>query len=100
MCDFRKLTINDLDMVLRMNQNFREGFIDEDSVRRFLSDTRNWIYAAVLEGKVIGFAYGYELNRLDRKQNMLYIHEVQIEVRKYLLNCLKRCTCRRFNRCM
>ena len=28
--------------------------------------------------KIIGFAYGYELNRLDGKGNMLYIHEVGV----------------------
>lgn len=28
--------------------------------------------------KNIGFPYGYELNRLDNKGNMLYIHEIGV----------------------
>ena len=78
MCEFRRLTVDHLEMVLEMNRNFREGFIEEDSAQRFLKDPQNWIFAAIHEDSVIGFAYGYELNRLDRKQNMLYIHEVGV----------------------
>ena len=27
---------------------------------------------------ILGFAYGYELNRLDKQGNMLYIHSVDV----------------------
>ncbi|OZV10485.1 hypothetical protein CIW83_20135 [Tissierella sp. P1] len=76
--EFRKLGLSDLDIVLQMEKDFRNGFIDGENARQFLLNPNNWIFACVQEGKIIGFAYGYELNRLDSKGNMLYIHEVGV----------------------
>ena len=75
---YRRLTINDLDIVMKMNDDFRENMVSKESGRLFLSDPKNWIYACVDHNQIIGFAYGYELNRLDQNGNMLYIHEVGI----------------------
>lgn len=74
----RKLTQNDIEMVMDMNKYFREGFICYDSAITFLQDEKNWIFGAVCGGVIIGFAYGYELQRLDHAGNMLYIHEVSV----------------------
>lgn len=76
--EYRKLNISDLKLVLEMNQNFRDGFIFKENARQFLLNPKNWIFACVEEKKIIGFAYGYELNRLDHQGNMLYIHEVGV----------------------
>ena len=78
MPEYRRLNANDLETVLHMNEGFREGFIERAWAQRFLSDTRNWLFAALDGGEIIGFAYGYALNRLDRAQNQLYIHEVGV----------------------
>ena len=78
MREYRKLTAADIELVLEMNRNFREGFIEKESAEVFLQDPDNWIFAAVQDGVIIGFAYGYALNRLDRKQKQLYIHEVGV----------------------
>lgn len=75
---YRKLEVKDLELVVQMNQDFREGFIDRENTKEFLSNDLNWLIACVEDEKVIGFAYGYEMKRLDRKQNMLYIHEVGV----------------------
>ncbi len=75
---FRKLQIKDLDMVLRMNNDFRENFIHKENAMHFLGNPMNWIIACIQNNQIIGFAYGYELNRLDSKGNMLYIHEVGV----------------------
>lgn len=74
----RKLSISDLELVLQMEKDFRSGFVFEENARQFLLNPRNWIFAYVQEERIIGFAYGYELNRLDNKGNMLYIHEVGV----------------------
>lgn len=76
--EFRKLRLSDLQLVLHMNGDFRSNFIFEENARQFLSNPMNWIFACIQEGRIIGFAYGYELNRLDNKGNMLYIHEVGV----------------------
>ena len=74
----QKLTLKDIGMVMDMNRNYREGFICYESALTFLKNEKNWIFAAVLDNVIIGFAYGYELNRLDHAGNMLYIHEVGV----------------------
>lgn len=74
----RKLDIQDVDTIMRMNQDFREGFLCRESVLKFLTNPENWFYAAILQNRIIGFAYGYELRRLDSQGNMLYIHEVGV----------------------
>ena len=78
MIEYRRLSAADIDAVMEMNKSFREGFIEQSCAAAFLEDTRNWLFAAMEDGCVIGFAYGYALNRLDRKQKQLYIHEVGV----------------------
>ena len=75
---FRQLVPADQPMVLEMNASFREGLVTPENAAAFLADPRNWLFAAVEEGMVIGFAYGYELPRLNGIGNMLYIHEVAV----------------------
>ena len=75
---FRKLSISDLELVLQMGKDFRSGFVFEENARQFFLNPNNWIFACIQEEQIIGFAYGYELNRLDNKGNMLYIHEVGV----------------------
>lgn len=76
--EFRKLRISDLELVLHMEKDFRSNFICEENARQFLSNPMNWIFACIQDQRIIGFAYGYELNRLDSKGNMLYVHEVGV----------------------
>ncbi len=74
----RKLDVQDLDLVMGMNQDFRAGFACRESALEFLANPDHWLYAAILQNRIIGFAYGYELRRLDSQGNMLYIHEVGV----------------------
>ena len=76
--EYRRLTIDDLAMVMAMNRSFREGFAEESSLRAFLCDPDCWLFAAVEDGRIIGFAYGYALQRLNTQRKMLYIHEVGV----------------------
>lgn len=75
---YRPLSLADLDMLLEMNQNFREGFVSLQGAEAFLSKQDNLFFAAVKDNTVIGFAFGYRLNRLDSNRTMLYIHEVGV----------------------
>lgn len=76
--EYRRLTIDDLAMVMAMNRSFREGFAEESSLRAFLCDPNCWLFAAEEDGRIIGFAYGYALQRLNTQRKMLYIHEVGV----------------------
>ena len=75
---FRKLTLSDLPLVLKMETDFRTGFISEENARQFFSNPINWMFACIQNDQIIGFAYGYELNRLNDEGNMLYIHEIGV----------------------
>jgi ribosomal-protein-alanine N-acetyltransferase len=74
----RKLNKDELFMVMEMNRSFREGLAVRNNAEAFLNNPSNWIYAAVADDTVLGFAYGYELSRLNDIVNMLYIHEVGV----------------------
>lgn len=76
--EYRKLSSDDLPLALSMNRDFREGFAEENSLRAFLSSPDCWLFAAMLENRIIGFAYGYALQRMNTGRKMLYIHEVGV----------------------
>ena len=76
--EYRRLAADDVTLVLNMNRDFREGFSEENSVKAFLGDPDCWLFAAVSENRIIGFAYGYALQRLNTQRKMLYIHEVGV----------------------
>ena len=65
-------------MALEMNRDFREGFSEENSLRSFLNDPDCWLFAAVEGQRIVGFAYGYALQRMNTERKMLYIHEVGV----------------------
>lgn len=75
---YQKLGISDLDLIMQMDDDFRSDFICKENAQMFLSNPMCWIYACIENNRVIGFAYGYELNRLNNRGNMLYIHEVGV----------------------
>ena len=76
--EYRRLSIDDLAMAMAMNRDFREDFAEENSLRAFLCDPDCWLFAAVEDRRIIGFAYGYALQRLNTQRKMLYIHEVGV----------------------
>lgn len=76
-CTFRRMTTNDLASVLEMNYTFRPNFITQEGASAFLADHRNWLWAGIAEARIIAFAYGYALDRLDGRR-MLYLHEVGV----------------------
>jgi ribosomal protein S18 acetylase RimI-like enzyme len=76
--EFRKLTLTDIDLILNMEGDFRENFIEKEHAKHFLINPLNWIFACINNKRIIAFLYGYELNRLNNQNNMLYIHEVGV----------------------
>ena len=75
--EFRKLTAADLPLAMGINENFREGFITQAGGAQFLSDERNWLFAAMEDAQIVGFAYGCEVHRPNGTK-CLYIHEVGV----------------------
>ena len=73
----RRLDINDINLILNMNNDFREGIVVEEEVIGFLNNDNNFFYACIDNNKIVGFLYGYLLKRLNSK-SMGYIHEVGV----------------------
>jgi len=73
----KRLNKNDLNLILKMNNDFREGFVDKNEALEFFEDNNNFFYVCLFNGEIIGFAYGYVLKRLNSKP-MAYIHEVGV----------------------
>jgi len=63
---FRKLGLADLQMLVDTKKDAEAldiWQIDEESARLFLSNPANCFFACIDDGKIIGYACGYELNR-------------------------------------
>ena len=78
---YRKLGLADLQMLVNTVKDADAldiWQIDEESARLFLSNPMNCFFACIENNKIIGYACGYELNRLDNVGNMLYIHGVGV----------------------
>ena len=76
--EHRKLGPRDLDLALTMNDGFRRGLVHEKAATLFLANPKNWLFTSLDTHKVLAFAYGYELDRLDPRGPMLYIHELGV----------------------
>ena len=74
---FRRMTSADLPFALEMGHTFRPDLISETGAAAFLGDERNWLWGGIMDNRIIAFAYGYALDRLDGRR-MLYLHEVGV----------------------
>ncbi len=75
---FRRLNSDDINLAMGEEGDFRSGFLCEANVERFLADRMCLILAAIFGQRIIGFAYGYILPRLDGKGDMVYVNEVSV----------------------
>ena len=72
---YRKLTISDLPLLVQMKNDSPDFWVCEENARQFLNNPMNWFFACIEEGRVIGHAFGYELNNFyNSGGNKLYIH--------------------------
>ena len=96
---FRRLGLADL-ALLADTKNDAEALefyqVDEDSARLYLTNPANFFFACVEHDKIIAYACGYELNRVDNSGNMLYIHAVgvhadyrQLGIGKQMMTAIK-----------
>jgi ribosomal protein S18 acetylase RimI-like enzyme len=53
---------------------FPTGELNED----FLSDRRNYMLAAYVDGEFAGFLYAYELARLERKAPTMFLYSIDV----------------------
>ena len=51
---------------------------DEAKIKSFISNKNNYIVTAKADGEILGFAFGYLIERLDNKYPKMYIHSLYV----------------------
>ena len=76
--EYRRLSVSDLEMVMRLNETYRQGFANRENAYAFLVQPQNWFFACVEDGHILGFCQGYACVRLNEAGALLYIHELAV----------------------
>jgi hypothetical protein len=61
--EYKRILFNDIKVVLNIEGDFRNNLLQEECVKRFLKNSMNWLFVCISNNRIIGFAYGYELNK-------------------------------------
>jgi ribosomal protein S18 acetylase RimI-like enzyme len=73
--EVERLTTGDEDRAREIIDAFYPaGEFNED----FLSDRRNYLLAAYVDGEFAGFLYAYELARLEREAPMMFLYSIDV----------------------
>lgn len=73
--EVKRLTTGDDDRAREIVDAFYpSGELNED----FLSDRRNYLLTAYVDGEVAGFLYAYELARLERETPMMFLYSIDV----------------------
>ena len=67
--EFKRLELSDVENVI-IEYN-------KDSLKKFIENKENYIFAGIKDNKAIAFLYGYGMLRPDGKR-MFYIHSVDV----------------------
>jgi len=73
-----RLGTSDAGKLVEMVKTFRTDTTDLNIAERFLQNSSNYVIAGIEGEKIIGFVLGYQLQRYDGQDDMIYIHEVSV----------------------
>ncbi|QVK17670.1 GNAT family N-acetyltransferase [Mycoplasmatota bacterium] len=73
-----KLNKDDIQIANDVSKIFHCLESDEKKIIQFLSNDKNHLIIYYVEDKIAGFVLGYELQRFDGKNNMMYMHEIEV----------------------
>lgn len=76
--EYRRLSVSDLEMVLRLNETYRRDFASLEAARAFLAQPQNWMFACVEDSQILSFCQGYLCARLNDTGGLLYVHELAV----------------------
>lgn len=75
MIEFKRLVLGDEELLKQTVYNFRQQVISTEKATSFLSNPTNIVEVGIDEGKVVGYALAYRMNRMDNgKDFMLIFH--------------------------
>ncbi len=66
--------------LVKLHKFFDEMDIEfnEDKVKNFMSNKNNFIFTAKADGEILGFAFGYLIDRIDNLYPKFYIHSLYV----------------------
>lgn len=74
----QRLKENDIVTAIQVSKIFNCVEPDHEKVLRFLSDAKNYLIIHRVGSAIAGIAYGYELQRFDGKNSMMYVHAIEV----------------------
>ncbi|UCZ53454.1 GNAT family N-acetyltransferase [Bacillus shivajii] len=73
-----RLTQTDTEKAMKVVELFFNRNASIPQIELFLSGKNNYLLTYEDKHKLVGFAYGYELQRFDGRKNMMYMHQVEV----------------------
>lgn len=76
--EYRRLNSNDAHLIKKMALGYKSKVIDESDVNNFINNPDNYLIGCIDSNMVVGFLLAYRLQRYDGKNDMIYIHEIEV----------------------
>ncbi len=73
-----RLGLADLNTAVEIMQAFYTRQPSEQAMREYLANEANYLIVCKQNEQVVGFAYGYELQRFDGQGRMMYLHQIEV----------------------
>jgi len=77
--EVRRLEPRDGDMAHELVSRFKQSVPGAEHMRAWLADAHHILLVAFERGAPVGWAYGYELPRIDGPQPMYLLYEIDVE---------------------
>jgi aminoglycoside 3-N-acetyltransferase I len=74
----KRLTTDDLGLMLRAVRKFKEREISTEYAHGFLADPRHFVIIAEIGGDPVGYLLAYRLERIDRPSAKMFIYEIDV----------------------
>jgi len=78
--EIRRLEPRDAELAHELVGRFKQCAPGAEHLQDWLSDERQVLLAAFDRGAAVGWAYGYELPRIDGPQPMYLLYEIDVDV--------------------
>ena len=74
----KRISISDISLIQEMINSRDESIQSISNIREFLLNDSNYFLASIVDGKIVGFLLAYVLQRYDGRNEMIYLHEIDV----------------------
>lgn len=76
--DIRRLTTGDEQAACEIASIFRSSQVSTDYMAALLADDRNHLIGVFSDQRLVGYALGYQLQRIDGRGPMMLLYEIEV----------------------